>query len=419
MQGGCTCENGCGLRVDQGNVEFAAMFAPKPLALSAANDWTKEMSTKGFPELKQLYTMLGSADRVQLLSRTEFGHNYNAVSRQAMYDWFAKHLRLPKFVEQELETLPAKELTVFDDRHPKPPSSDEWEARFLRVWHERERERLDWRNASFASEIERLQRIQKIALQRLVHLKMSKTKTTPSAANQGQAKSGQTWVLSSSAHPMKTRFRIANSNEGKKVDKTVITLSRNGIQSDFRSVDPNSQARRISIEWAGLETVDSDSPRGFFQLKNRLVKNGREAGGYTYGYNRPLFAWRVQQLVDLIQHSNREGKRRAIHIEADTESLPIALYATAIVKPGTVKSLKGDTGKFRFDSIDDLRHPHFVAGVVKFGDVDGLAALATLNGTDLRLINESKTRLPQATYVARLLGRQPEDSEGTWTNRGN
>ena len=52
MQGGCTCENACVLRVGTGNIEFAALFAPKPLGMTAANDWTKEMATKGFPELK-------------------------------------------------------------------------------------------------------------------------------------------------------------------------------------------------------------------------------------------------------------------------------------------------------------------------------------------------------------------------------
>ena len=33
MQGGCTCENACLLRVETGNVEFAALFAPKPLGM--------------------------------------------------------------------------------------------------------------------------------------------------------------------------------------------------------------------------------------------------------------------------------------------------------------------------------------------------------------------------------------------------
>ena len=54
MQGGCTCENACGLRVGTGNVEFAALVAPRPQALTAANDWTLEMKTKGFPQLQQL-----------------------------------------------------------------------------------------------------------------------------------------------------------------------------------------------------------------------------------------------------------------------------------------------------------------------------------------------------------------------------
>ena len=60
MQGGCTCENASLLRLDTGNVEFAALFAPKPQGMTCADDWTKEMSAKGFPELKQFYTLMGA-----------------------------------------------------------------------------------------------------------------------------------------------------------------------------------------------------------------------------------------------------------------------------------------------------------------------------------------------------------------------
>ena len=35
MQGGCTCENASGLRVGTGNIEFAALFAPKPMGMTA------------------------------------------------------------------------------------------------------------------------------------------------------------------------------------------------------------------------------------------------------------------------------------------------------------------------------------------------------------------------------------------------
>jgi len=61
MQGGCTCENASLLRIGTGNVEFAALFAPKPQGMNTANDWTKELATKGFPELQRLYASSGSA----------------------------------------------------------------------------------------------------------------------------------------------------------------------------------------------------------------------------------------------------------------------------------------------------------------------------------------------------------------------
>src|SRR6266567_982704 len=94
MQGGCTCENACLLRVGTGNIEFAALFAPKPQGMTSANDWTKEMATKGFPELKQLYTLLGAAKNVELFANTHFQHNYNYVSRACFFGFLNKHFKL-------------------------------------------------------------------------------------------------------------------------------------------------------------------------------------------------------------------------------------------------------------------------------------------------------------------------------------
>src|SRR2546427_3496546 len=77
MQGGCTCENACLLRVDTGNIEFAGLFAPKPQGMTTANDWTKELATKGFPELKRLYGVLGGPGGVMLHRGEQFKHNFN------------------------------------------------------------------------------------------------------------------------------------------------------------------------------------------------------------------------------------------------------------------------------------------------------------------------------------------------------
>lgn len=132
MQGGCVCENASHLRVGTGNVEIAALFAPKPLAFSAANDWTREFLTQGYPQLRQLYALYAAEDKVQARAWLEYGHQYNVHARQMMYAWFLKHLqgRDADVKEPPFEPVPPKELSVFDADHPRP--QDERDAKSLR-----------------------------------------------------------------------------------------------------------------------------------------------------------------------------------------------------------------------------------------------------------------------------------------------
>ena len=123
MQGGCICENCSYLRVGTGNVELAALFAPKPLGMTGADDWTKEIETKGLPELKALYKLYGAEDKVMARCFPQFKHNYNQVSREVMYNWFNKHLNLGQkepVTEKPFTPVPPAELSVFDAKHPRP-----------------------------------------------------------------------------------------------------------------------------------------------------------------------------------------------------------------------------------------------------------------------------------------------------------
>ncbi len=134
MQGGCTCENASLLRVHTGNIEFAALVAPRPLGMTAANDWTKEIATRGLPELEQLYTLLGAKDRVMAQALVQFPHNYNYVSREVMYQFFNRHLQLgfeSPVLEEDYEPLTKAELTVWDDAHRPPPSGPDHERSLL------------------------------------------------------------------------------------------------------------------------------------------------------------------------------------------------------------------------------------------------------------------------------------------------
>ena len=68
------------------------MFAPKPLGLTAADDWTVEIETKGFPDLKALYTLLGERQSPPE-AHLQFPHNYNYVCRKAI-PFMNQHLGL-------------------------------------------------------------------------------------------------------------------------------------------------------------------------------------------------------------------------------------------------------------------------------------------------------------------------------------
>ena len=140
MLGGCTCENASLLRVGTGNVEFAGLFAPKPQGMTTADDWTKEMATKGFPDLKRLYGMLGAPDRVMLQRGEHFPHNYNAVSRTAFYNWLNRHFKLGQqepVLERDYTVSSRSELSVWDAAHPAPKAADpDFERGLLRLWTE-------------------------------------------------------------------------------------------------------------------------------------------------------------------------------------------------------------------------------------------------------------------------------------------
>src|SRR5262249_16223541 len=72
-------------------------------------------------------------DKVMAKAFLQFGHNYNQVSREVMYNWFNKHLKLGQkepVSEQPFEPVPPKELSVFDEQHPRP--ADELSADALR-----------------------------------------------------------------------------------------------------------------------------------------------------------------------------------------------------------------------------------------------------------------------------------------------
>ena len=92
MQGGSLCENAPNLRLGTNNVEIAAMLAPKPMLMTAANgDWTRHMMEEEFPAVRAIYQLYGKPENVEAWFQ-EAPHNYNQPNREAMYAFFGKHV---------------------------------------------------------------------------------------------------------------------------------------------------------------------------------------------------------------------------------------------------------------------------------------------------------------------------------------
>src|SRR6266850_5693316 len=119
MQGGCSCENAPGLRIEYSNMEIAAAPAPRPqIMVAASGDWTKDMMTVEGPAVEGIYRIFNSQDNVRFV-RFDFGHNYNQTSREAVYEWFARFIRpeanLSTCKEAPYKKEPDSALRVFPD----------------------------------------------------------------------------------------------------------------------------------------------------------------------------------------------------------------------------------------------------------------------------------------------------------------
>ncbi|MCW5550711.1 MAG: acetylxylan esterase [Verrucomicrobiae bacterium] len=119
MQGGCSCENAPGLRVQYSNMEIAAAAAPCPQILVAATgDWTKTTMELEGPAIEQIYRLFGASDRLRHVI-FDYGHNYNQTSREAVYEWFGQwllqHPNPGALKEAAYAKEPDADLRVFPD----------------------------------------------------------------------------------------------------------------------------------------------------------------------------------------------------------------------------------------------------------------------------------------------------------------
>jgi dienelactone hydrolase len=376
MQGGCTCENACNLRIGTGNIEFAALFAPKPMGLTNAKDWTLELPTKGFPDLQKHWAMMGAPDNLKLWAHPEFGHNYNIVTREHIYGFVNQHLNLglpaDRLVERDYELLTRDQLTVYDTAHPAPSGGPEFEKKLLGWWSEDVRKQLEKDPAAF-------KKIAQPALEALVGNALD---------GAGKAETRESASASAEPHP----FSIINTTYHEQIparslglksqgESMVIALAAAGQTALIGDGDVAKASRMLAGQGVAVVALDLLMQGEFLKpgesdQPTRTVKNPREAAAYTAGYNHPLFVQRVQDVLTAVQwaRSLKTPPKKIAIAATDARTAPIAAAAAALCGDA-VTALALDTTGFRFQNVRDIRDPSFFPGGARCGDLPGLLAL--------------------------------------------
>ena len=407
MQGGCTCENACLLRVGTGNVEFAALFAPKPQSLLAADDWTHEMATKGFPQLKALYKQLGAERNVELNANIQFPHNYNNVSRAAMYHWLNRHFKLgheTPIVEGDFPRLTAEELTVWDESHPRPSGGVEFERQLMKLWAADSRRQLDEARPTDRQSLRQYKELVGGAIDVLIG------RGLPAAEDvkfEHLTKIDEADYLTIGGvlrnQPHGEELPIAFLHPKEWSGRVVIWLSPQGKAGLFdQDGQPHVAIQRLLKAGASVVGVDLLYQGEFLADgkaidKTRRVENPREAAAYSFGYNHTLCAQRVQDVLSVITYvRSHELTPKEVYLVGLRGAGHWAAAARAQAR-GAVDKVAIDTAGFRFGAVNDIHSPDFLPGGAKYDDLDGMLAVASPD--PLWLAGEGAS-LPAATDAA-------------------
>lgn len=376
MQGGCICENCSYLRVGTGNIELAGLFAPRPLGMAAAKDWTWEIETKGLPELKALYKLLGAPDNVMAKAHLEFGHNYNQVSRELMYNFFNKHLQLGQpapVQERSFVPVSPKELSVFDAGHSLP--ADAVDVKELRAYLTREAERqLQALSPKDPDKLKAFQKTIGTALRVMAGGNLPGPGEISVEQPPARAKDRLTVTELTLRRKTGEQIPVALVRKGIGNGNLVVWVHPDGLASIWnKQGDLNPEAQRIVDSGADLLAVEVLRTGSAAQLPPMPINKGY--AGYTFGYNRPLLANRVRDIHAAVAAARDIFKPKRIHLVGLDKAGPWVALARGMCGDA-VSRTAADLNGFRFESIKTADDEMMLPGALKYGGLPALAALA-------------------------------------------
>jgi hypothetical protein len=414
MQGGCPCENALCLRLDTGNVEIAGLCAPRPLGLVSANDWTVAMETSGYPQLQQLYRLLDAEDKVHLASLTQFGHNYNAVSRSAMYAWMNRHLQLgavEPLEEQDYVPLSRDELTVWNEQHPAPLSGPDHERSVVRSMAEAQRHALEAMHPHDKESLARFRTLMEGVTEALIARRL------PAAADVDVILEHEIQREDFLQRDVTVKYLPEQEAVPGLIlcpnswNKQIVLWLVDGGKEFLIGADggPSESIRKLLSAGKMVVGVDllffgsaraDDMAVKAESPKLRFVNTDRDLACYTFGYNRCLVAQRACDILTTIAAIQKSypGLEQIQLVASGESTLAASLTLSPLSAQGSLMYAL-DTGGFRYQSLSDWHDPRFVPGACKYGDLGSFLALAAPSPLLLHGENEEYPAILSSAYA--------------------
>lgn len=364
MQGGCVCENSSYMRQGVNNVAFAALFAPKPQAMSGADDWTIEIETKGLPELKQVYSLYNQAQNVHAAAFPQFKHNYNQVSRQVMYDWFNDHLALNiegPVQQTDFQPHTPQELSVFDAEHPLP--DDALAAKELRklMVAEDQVEFKTWLQGSEKEYRSIVGGAAKVMLSPDVGEVEIVNHDQVAESSSLKAQSATVSYSDGAAVPVNV-YQPANHSKG-----TVYLFTGEPI-----AAAPSQEVQTLVN--SGLTVVTAELFLTGDAEEAAAYKVDKKYPGLSYCYNKPLVTERVRDIIAVVKAIPVEDGKRKILV-GDGAAGVWTLLASSVLDSSVVDEVFVDLEGFTFAGIESVDDPNLLPGALKYGGLTGLSRL--------------------------------------------
>ena len=405
------------MRIGQGNIDIAAAIAPRPLGLTAADDWTIELETKGYPDLVRLYEMLGHPDRLTAVFHTQFKHNYNDVNRAVMYSFFNRHFRLglpEPIVEQDFVPLSRAEATVWTDRHPAPAGDqigDAHETRLLRMANKDSEQKMEQLAPQSADDLAAYREIVGGGWEVILGRRLAQVGAITFTESGRSEQDGAVTTVGRLGHADQgEQLPVLRIEPAKKSRGTVVYVTDSGkaglLDSTGRLLESAQQlsSAGYTILAADLfgqgefESQDqpSSSQRMWYQ---RSGEDGwQRFSGYTFGYNHCLFAQRVHDILSLLKHANDTADEEVHLVGVGRVAGPLVVAARSQTGESSVANTIADLKGFRFEQLSKHDDPMFVPGSVKYLDVDGLISLCA--PAKLTLVGPAESVVAQKVYRA-------------------